>query len=193
MHVEAHHSMDELAAWTRRETDARVVRRIFALMHAKRGADAEAVARDCGAKRRTVQEWVERYNGSGLDGLRDKPGRGRRPKLPGEQLEAFKARIAAGPTQADGGVCVLRGKDARRILREQFGVVQSLSAVYATLRRAGLAALRPRPRNPKSDPAAMEAWTERAPPLSTPPGSRIRGVRSRSGLRTRHASASRAR
>lgn len=70
-----------------------------------------------------------------------------------------------GPREGDG-VCTLRGKDAVRILNGEFGVAYSLNGVYDLLHRLGFSCLSPRPRHEKNDPAAMEAFKERAPLLS---------------------------
>ena len=85
-------------------------------------------------------------------------------KLPRDQEEAFKPRLDAGPTDADGGVCTLRGKDVVRILEQEFGVRYSLDGAYDLLRRLGYACLTPRPRHRKNDPQAMAAWKQ-DPPL----------------------------
>jgi hypothetical protein len=47
MHVAIHHTAHELAALTKSETDARGARRIFALIEAKTGEDANQVAAPC--------------------------------------------------------------------------------------------------------------------------------------------------
>ncbi len=74
-------------------------------------------------------------------------------------------RLRASPTPADG-VCTLRGADARRILKAEFGVARSLSAVYHLLHALGLEPLRPpRPRHPRASAEThpgerVEVWFE---------------------------------
>jgi transposase len=115
-----------------------------------------------------VDQWVARYRGGGLSALRPRKAKGRTPGLTPEQGQAFKARVLAGPAEADGGVCRLGGSDARRILSQEFGKQMTLGAVYKLMHRLGLSCLRPRPRHRKNDPKAAEQWLERAPLL---PGS----------------------
>ena len=57
---------------------------------------------------RQVQAWVTRYNDGGTDALADRPGRGCKPPLTGDQEQQLKGRLRAEPTGADGGVCTLR-------------------------------------------------------------------------------------
>ena len=157
------------------------------------GREAADVAAALARSRTFVQTWAYRYRGGGLAAVAARKQPGRTPKLTAEQRAAVRARVLAGPADADGGVCALRGEDVRRILAREFGVEQSLAAVYDLLRRLRLSPLRPRPRHRKNDPAAADAWLAAAPLLSAPSGPPAPGSGSRSGSRTRPASASRAR
>ncbi len=125
--------------------------------------EGDEIAQRLGRSPRFVDEWLARYRREGLSGLEPRRAKGREPKLDATRQQAFKARLLAGPTGADGGVCVLRGEDARRILAREFGAEMTLDGVYKLMRRLGLSCLRPRPRHRKNDPAAMADWLGRAP------------------------------
>lgn len=140
--------------------------RYRAVLMACEGMQADQIALQLVRARRFVQRWAYAYRDGGLAALQPKKAKGRSPTLPREQEAAFKKRFTAGPTPADGGVCTLRGTDAVRILRQEFGVAYSLRGVYDLLDRLNLSCLRPRPRHRKNDPAAMTAWLEQAPFLS---------------------------
>lgn len=126
----------------------------------------EEIAQRVGRSRQFVDAWVGRYRRGGIDHLRARKQRGNQPSLTPEQQRAFKARLLAGPTPADGGVCTLRGQEAQRVLHQEFGVPLKLSAVYDWMHRVGLSCLKPRPRHRKNDPQAMKDWSRRAPLLS---------------------------
>jgi transposase len=126
----------------------------------------QQIAAAVGRGRQFVDEWVGRYRRGGIDNLRARKAPGNKPSLSQQQQEAFKARLLAGPTDADGGVCTLRGRDARRVLEVEFGVPLKLSTVYEWMHRVGLSCLKPRPRHRKNDPQAMRVWLESAPLLS---------------------------
>ena len=125
----------------------------------------ERIARALGRSRQFVDAWVGRYRRLGLAGLARRKAKGNPPSLTPAQQAAFKARLLAGPTDADGGVCTLRGRDARRILAAEFGVALKLSAVYDWMHRLNLSCLTPRPVHRKNDPAEAAAWLDRAPLL----------------------------
>jgi transposase len=126
----------------------------------------DQIAKAAGRSRQFVDEWVGRYRRGGIEQVRARKQRGNKPSLTPEQQEAFRNRLLAGPTDADGGVCTLRGKDAQRLLEVEFGVALKLPTVYEWMHRVGLSCLKPRPRHRKNDPVAMAAWLEQAPLLS---------------------------
>jgi putative transposase len=175
MTVELHHAgdLDRLRQLVRDEPKAvqrdryRVVL-LAAERHAGGGGGMtrDQIAAAVGRSRNFVDTWVGRYRTGGIDHLRARKQPGNRPALTPEQQAAFKARLLAGPTDADGGVCTLRGTDAQRILDAEFGVPLKLTAVYEWMHRVGLSCLKPRPRHRKNDPAAMADWLGRAPFLS---------------------------
>jgi len=126
----------------------------------------QQIAAAVGRSRQFVDEWIGRYRRGGIQKLQARKQRGNKPSLSTAQQEAFRARLLGGPTDADGGVCTLRGKDAQRVLETEFGVPLKLSAVYDWMHRVGLSCLKPRPRHRKNDEQAMKAWLESAPFLS---------------------------
>jgi transposase len=134
---------------------------------ALRGWEAPRIAEALSSNRRTVQAWVYRYREGGIEALRPRPRPGRPTKLARDLEAQFKARLQAGPRMEDG-VCTLRGKDAVRILHNEFGASYSLEGAYNLLHRLGYSCLKPRPRHEKNDPGAMKKFRKAAPLLSTP-------------------------
>src|SRR5262249_31940873 len=102
MHVEPHHTADQLADLIRAEPRARVSRRLAAVRLALLGHTAAQVAGQVVLSDRQVRTWVARYNAGGPDALADRPGRGRKSPLAPEQQEQPGDRLRAGPTEADG-------------------------------------------------------------------------------------------
>ncbi len=157
----------ELTRRAREESRAIQRDRYRAVLMALDGREAVEIAMALGRARRSVQEWVYMYRDGGVDELLPGKSPGRPTKLPREREGEFRARLDAGPTPADGGVCTLRGKDVVNILGREFGVTYSLDGAYDLLERLGYSCLTPRPRHEKNDPAAAADFKERAPLLST--------------------------
>jgi transposase len=89
-------SAAELRALAGKEDDARVLRRLLALAMALDGTSREAAARQVGMDRQTLRDWVVRYNGEGVDGLRDRERPGRPALLAPELEEELRHLIEAG-------------------------------------------------------------------------------------------------
>jgi len=194
MHIPLHHDDDPAELDRRLRTQKHAVQRdrLRAVRLALDGLEEPVIRSMLGRSRDFVQKWCYAYRDGGLDAIAPKPRKGRPTKLPRDQEEAFRQRMLAGPKESDG-VCTLRGKDAVRILEEEFGVEYSLDGVYDLLERLGFSYLKPRPVHRKNDPEAMKRWTDRAPFLSRTSRSNTPTNGSKSGSRTRQGSANRAR
>ena len=185
--------LTQLRQRIRREKDAEQRDRYRVVLLAIAGEQTQAIQDQLERSRGFVQRWAYAYRDGGVDALRAGKPPGAASRLTPAQEQAFKDRVLAGPTDADGGACTLRGKNAQRVLRQAFGQAYSLSGVYDLLHRLNLSCLKPRPRHPKNDPDAMRQWLESAPLLSRTCKINTPASASRSGSRTRPASASRAR
>ena len=161
MTVVEHHSVDELQEFFRREKDARVSKRIWMVWQARSGLTEPQITTAIGMARRTVQDWVQRYNAEGLAGLQDRVGRGRKPILSLEEQQAVAERLEEGPKEGD--VCSLRGLDFQQFIEDQFGKRMSLSTVYDLLHELGYEWLVPRSKHRKSDPEAIAAFPKKSP------------------------------
>jgi transposase len=159
MFVADHHAIDELRSLARMESNPRMVLRLHAIALAKSGKTAPEVAAEMGYSRRGVQSWIHWYNRGGVEELRNEGGQGRKPTLNEQERDRLKQRLDGGPLpERDEGVCTLRGRDVQRILREEFGKVRCLSAIYNLLHDIGYNDLIPRPQHNDADPAAIEAF-----------------------------------
>jgi len=176
----------------RQATNAKQRDRLRAVDLAIAGQPTLAIMRMLGRSRGFVQRWCYVYRDRGLEAVVARSPPGRPTRLATEHHEAFKRRLLAGPTEADG-VCTLRGRDCIAILEAEFGVQYSLSGVYELLHRLNLAVLVPRPQHRHNDPEAMRQWTERAPFLSAMCSKNTPANASPSGSKMRHASDNKAR
>ena len=173
--------------------DARAARRMLALALVLEGSSREEAARHAGMDRQTLRDRVHRSNEEGLAGLHDRPRPGRKPRLTPEQEAELATAVERGPDPDRDGVVRWRRVDLQALIEARFAVRLHERSVGKVLRRLGFSRVSVRPRHPKADAAAQEAfkkaspswWSERCP--STPAASR-----SRSGSWTRPASASRA-
>jgi transposase len=191
MHVATHDSLDQLEIRARRQRDAIVHTRLRAVILARRGWTAPQIADALGVGRRSVQDWVARYNKDGVDGLQDQRRGGNRRYLSDEQEQQVKAHLDQAAAAAGPGV--RHGEQLRQWIDQQFGVIYSLNGIYTLLHRLGYSWLMPRPRHPQADPAAQEAFKKTSVARSTRSPRSIPGNASKCGSKTKHASGNKAR
>ena len=141
-----------------RSRDANAARRMLALALVLEGASRATAARSCGMDRQSLRDWVHRYNGEGLEGLSDRPRSGRPSLLTPTQMAELEQVIAAGPDPAVDGVVRWRCVDLRRVVDERFEVEIAERTMAKLVHKLGFSRLSPRPRHPKADVAAQEAY-----------------------------------
>jgi transposase len=185
---------DGLRIAASREKDGAAARRILALALVLEGVDRTSAARTCGMDRQTLRDWVHRYNDEGLAGLHDRPASGPSPRLSEAQRAEFAALVETGPDPALHKVVRWRRVDLRDEIKRRFGVDLHERSVGKILASLGYRRLSVRPQHPKSDAAGQETFKktlrQRSPAQSPRPP---KENRSKSGSRTRRASASKAR
>lgn len=192
LQITREYAVRELTGAIRQTLRAAAQLRLRALLAVAQGEHVPHVAQLLHVAERAVRHWVHRYNGSGLEGLRDRRG-GRRCRLSPEQLHRVRVRLVAEPRPEDR-VCSLRGVDIRRILQEEFHTEYARSSVYYFLHRTlDMSYVKPRPLHRKSDLAAQEAFKKTSPKGSRKSAPNIRAGGWKSGSRTRAASGSKGR
>src|SRR5919206_418672 len=171
-------SAGELRREATRCRDAAAARRMLALALVLEGSSREEAARHAGMDRQALRDWVHRYNAEGLPGLHDRPRSGRKPRLTPEQEAELATAVERGPDPDRDGVVRWRRIDLGALIGPRFAVRLHERWVGRVLRRLGFARLSVRPKHPKADEAAQEAFKKASPswwrgPLPRmPPGGR---------------------
>jgi len=157
MNVKDHHTTRELQRLYRKEKNARLARRIQGIYLASKGLTCSQITTVTGSARRTIQQWLYKYNKQGIKGLKEKPRSGQPAKLSRKEQRKLCQRIEAGPMPKDG-VSVLNGPAIRRILESEFGVLYSRQGLYDLLHRLGYSCIYPRPKHENADLEAQEQF-----------------------------------
>ena len=187
-------SATELRREAARLKDARAARRLLAIALVLEGSDRTHAAEACGMDRQTLRDWVHRYNAEGVEGLCNRKSAGPTPRLGPEQKAKLAELVEAGPDPDKDGVVRWRGIDLKRKIEDLFGVTMHERTVGKLLAGLGYVRLSTRPQHPESDPEAQEDFKKVSPKRSRGAYRRApRASRSRSGSRTKPASASKAR
>ena len=147
------YDFDKLA---KTEGNARERRRFLAFAHIREGKTFTETAIAIRVKLRTLMNWIKQFKHEGIQGLKDKAGRGAKPFLPEEHRQAFRQAVLELQKNRVGGR--IRGSDVLELMRMKYGVDPSLRTVYDTLKRAELVWITGRSIHPKADLEAQEAF-----------------------------------
>lgn len=90
-------SPEELAELSRRVRSATIshrdARRARVILLAAQGSTREEIVRLTGFSRPTVTDWCQRFKALRLEGLLDKPGRGRKSSLPADTIRRVLEKV----------------------------------------------------------------------------------------------------
>ncbi len=135
--------------------------RLRAVDRVEQGVDPREVARALGLHEHTVYGWLARLREGGRDALLAKPVPGRPPKLNEEQQRQVFAWVTGEDPRQLQFDFALRTRDmVRQLIRREFGVAMSASAVGRLLHRLGLSPQRPLWRAWQADEAKVAAWKD---------------------------------
>lgn len=130
--------------------------RFLAFVHLQDGKRPSEVADIVRVSRNTIYRWLRSFQANGVSGLREQPGRGKKPLIPDSERAAFRQSVEDLQASRSGG-CIT-GKDVLQLMREKYKVECSLKSAYNHLKRASLVWISARSKHPKSDTEQQEEF-----------------------------------
>ena len=140
----------------KKENSPHIKIRYLGLSHIQEGATISHVASILRVSPRAVTYWIKRFKDNGLEGLRDKEGRGAKTKLPSDKENKFRDKIIAMQEKRKGGR--VKAQDIQKMLEKEFEVSCSISAIYLLLKRVGLHWISSRSRHPKQSQEVQDLF-----------------------------------
>ncbi len=107
---------------------------------------------------RVVQYWVKRYNEAGIDGLRDPPRLGRKPRLLSADKDVLAQDLRCSPREFGYTQNLWDGKILSHHLKEKFNVELKVRQCQNLFHQLGFRRRKPRPVIAKADIEAQEAY-----------------------------------
>lgn len=186
-------SVVQLRAAARGTSDPKQARRILAMAMVVEGHPRALAAKAGAMDRQTLRDWVHRYNTEGLAGLVDQPRSGRPAKLSDAQLNQLAQWVNEGPDPEVDGIVRWRCIDLRDRMAARFEVDMHERTVGKVLKKLNFSSISTRPIHPKTDLEAQEAFKKTSlSARATPSQKHSPAGRSKSGSKTKPASASKA-
>jgi transposase len=138
--------------------DANQVRRLLALAAVREGKSREEAARIGGMERQTLRDWVHAFNEGGPEGLINAKAPGPKPKLSAEQKEELARIVEMGPDPEKDGIVRWRCADLQCLIKERWDIELGEVSIGRILKELGFSHISPRPRHPKQEEGAIEAF-----------------------------------
>lgn len=143
------------------ERDAKIKIKLLALHHLQSGKLLKEVADMLISDERSVRSWIRAFIEFDYEGLIEKEGRGRKPRLPPEEEESFKYAIDALQGSKNGGR--ITAYDIQELLIARFDCNYSISGVYCLLDRLNIVWISGRSKHPKHSQEAIDAFKDNFP------------------------------
>ena len=148
----------EIAIFFSVNEDARYVRRLDVITLICNDHPVNYVADLFGINPTTVQRWIHRLNDSDFDGLKDKPGRGRRPQLNDSDRLQLITELESSPTEFGYQQSRWDGKLLSHHLKLHYEIHLKVRQCQNLFKQLGFSLQRPRKMPVGSDPKKREAF-----------------------------------
>jgi len=146
----------ELRRLGRLEVSGRVASRMFAIANALEGMDRTEAATHAGMERQSLRDWVHRFNAEGVEGLRDRPHKGRPRRMHAGIEKEFCKRVDIGPDADMDKLVRWRRVDLQDWLKTEHAINYHERSIGKILKRLGYSHVSVRPVHPENDPEALE-------------------------------------
>jgi transposase len=138
--------------------DARFVRRLDVIALICNGHALNYVAELFSINATTIQRWIHRLNEKGFQGLKDNPGRGRRPQLNDADRLQLKKDLIKSPKAFGYNQVRWDGKLLSYHLRLKYNVHLKVRQCQYLFKQLGFTLQRPRKMPVGADPEKQEAF-----------------------------------
>lgn len=132
-------SAEEIKQLLRKDEKYMIGVRLYAIYQIVNGAVSRDLEKIYNVSFKSVCNWVNEFNKHGLDGLKDKPKSGRKPKLSKEAIEQIKAIILKEqPSDHDYNTSTWTGAILIDLIFKKYGVAFKKAQIYNILKSMGL-------------------------------------------------------
>ena len=142
------------------ETNFRVRERIQMMLYLREGHTQREASSILHVSTGLVPYWKERFEKKGFAGLKDKKGRGLKPKLNKKQLRKLTSSIDDGIMMSDGYKRGWKTKDAKVYLQRQFNITYTARHCTRLLNRMNYRLNVPRPRHKRRNQQAVDGFKQ---------------------------------
>jgi transposase len=135
--------------------------KLNAIYQLSKGMSSRKLVDFYGTSFKQILNWVHRFEAEGVEGLKDKEGRGRKPKLSGEQIEALKEIISSkSPIDFGYNTNTWTGAILIELISKEFKTIYKKTQVYNLLKQMGFTYQKAKGKYPEADIEKQEKFKE---------------------------------
>tara|TARA_R110000868_G_C10604040_1_gene740773 strand:- start:46 stop:561 length:516 start_codon:yes stop_codon:yes gene_type:complete len=152
---------EQIKALFNSEDKYKVGLRLYAVYQVSLGKPSRELEELYNTSFKQILNWVDRFENEGIDGLRDKGGRGRKPRLSPEQMQRLEELLAEeSPSDHDYNTQRWSGPLLIDWIDKNFGVRFQKAHIYNLLAKLGFSYQKARGIYREADPEQQQAFKE---------------------------------
>lgn len=150
---------EEIKALFNTEDKYKVGLRLYAVYQVSLGKPSRQLEELYNTSFKQILNWVDRFKKDGVDGLKDKSGRGRKAGLSKEQLAILKEIVLdKSPTEFGYNSDTWSGPLVLEVIKKKFKIEYRIAQVYNILKKIGLSYQKSRGYYPEANKEKQESF-----------------------------------
>jgi len=144
-----------------RDNKYKVGMKLNAIYQLSKGMSSRKLVEFYGTSFKQILNWVHRFEAEGVEGLKDKAGRGRQSRLNEAELQSLKEIISTKtPLDFQYNTATWTGAIVGELIRNQFLVDYKKTQVYSLLKKMGFTFQKEKGKYPETDPEKQNEFKE---------------------------------
>jgi len=146
------YSPEDIKALFNKEDKYKIGLRLYAVYQVSLGKSSRELEELYNTSFKQILNWVDRFEKEGIDGLKDKSGRGRKPGLSAEHLSELKLIILDRlPTEFGYNTETWNGPLVIEIIKKLYKIEYKSAQVYNIMKKMGLSYQKSKGYYPEAD------------------------------------------
>ena len=155
------YTCEEIKALFKKDDRYTIGLRLYAVYQVSKGQSSRKLEELYQTSFKQITNWVHRFEQQGLEGLRDKAGRGRKSGLSQDNMQRLTKLLVEEPPTAHGyNTATWTGPVLIDWIGKNFGLIYKKAQIYNILKRLGFSYQKARGFYPEADQKAQEAFKE---------------------------------
>lgn len=129
-------SVSEIEDLLKSAKDAKLSLRLYNILNVAKGASSRKAEESLLLSHNQICIWVKRFNESGIEGLKDRPKTGRKPKITKEQLDWLKKVVLSeSPTEYGFNTATWTAPLLVKVIEKHCNIKYSDDMIYVLLKK----------------------------------------------------------